>query len=250
MNKFGNEERAAKAKEHIKEMELLYQDDIKKSINESIIYNSKLEVDKDKKTENIIIENLDTVSAIFKHVDNKTAVLNFASFYNPGGGYIWGTMAQEEALCSESTLYNVLSAEKFKDYYSVNWNNFNDYLFYDKGIYSSNILFERNNEIKNVSVITVAAPNRRKQEKATKEENYEALKSRIEFIINIAKKNKIKTLILGAFGCGVFSQEPKEVAELFKKELENKYFNKVIYAIMPDKENLNFKIFNEVNNSN
>ena len=93
MNKFGNEERAAKAKEHIKEMELLYQDDIKKSINESIIYNSKLEVDKDKKTENIIIENLDTVSAIFKHVDNKTAVLNFASFYNPGGGYIWGTMA-------------------------------------------------------------------------------------------------------------------------------------------------------------
>lgn len=111
-------------------------------------------------------------------------------------------------------------------------------------------MFERNNEIKNVSVITVAAPNRRKQEKATKEENYEALKSRIEFIINIAKKNNIKTLILGAFGCGVFSQEPKEVAELFKKELENKYFNKVIYAIMPDKENLNFKIFNEVNNSN
>lgn len=176
--------------------------------------------------------------------------MNFASFYNPGGGYIWGTMAQEEALCSESTLYNVLSAEKFKDYYAVNWDNFNDYLFYDKGIYSSNILFERNNEIKNVSVITVAAPNRRKQEKATKEENYEALKSRVEFIINIAKKNKIETLILGAFGCGVFSQDPKEVAELFKTELENKYFNKVVYAIMPDKENLNFKIFNEVNNQN
>lgn len=56
MNKFGNEERAAKAKEHIKEMELLYQDDIKKSINESIIYNSKLDVDKDKKLKILLLK--------------------------------------------------------------------------------------------------------------------------------------------------------------------------------------------------
>lgn len=49
---------------------------------------------------------LDSVSAIFEeHADNqKMAVLNFASYKNPGGMFIKGSKAQEECLCHESFL--------------------------------------------------------------------------------------------------------------------------------------------------
>ena len=51
----------------------------------------------------------DVVSSVNEFATGKTAVLNFASYSNPGGGFIRGMMAQEEALCWGGTMYNVLS---------------------------------------------------------------------------------------------------------------------------------------------
>lgn len=59
------------------------------------------------------------------------------------------------------------------------------------------------------------------------------MRSRIKFVLDIAKDNGISTLILGAYGCGVFGQDAKEVAEIFKEYLSttHKCFEKVIFAI-------------------
>ena len=48
----------------------------------------------------------------------------------------------------------------------------------------------------------------------------QALKNRIEFIKNIALDNDLDTVILGAYGCGVFGQDPNVVARLIKDIFE------------------------------
>ena len=156
-------------------------------------------------------------------------------------GFINGSMAQEEALCHSSTLYNVLS--KFDNFYEENKNYTNKGLYTNRGLYSPNIIFidEEKGLNTTCNIITVATPNRSvglKYKNVTDKENLIALHDRIRFIINIVIDNNIDTLILGAFGCGVFKQNPNQVADCFKQELTLAPFKTVIFAI-PDNNKLN-----------
>ena len=47
-------------------------------------------------------------------------VMNFANAYAPGGGFVGGSIAQEECLCRNSTLYNSISSEKASEMYQYN----------------------------------------------------------------------------------------------------------------------------------
>lgn len=76
----------------------------------------------------------------------------------------------------------------------------------------------------------------------SEEENETALKSRIKFIYNIANENQIDTLILGAYGCGVFGQNPKKVASLFLECAPGKV-NTILFAIPKGR---NYESFKEV----
>lgn len=236
---------AKEAKRHVRNMFRKYRTDIMRSVNNSIIYD-EIEPQQAQGTTTVKVLNTDTVSALIQEKQGKTAVLNFASYYNPGGGYLWDTMAQEEALCSESTLYNVLSHKRFETFYEENGKDVHDYLFTNRGIYSPHINFERNGICTPADVITVAAPNRRRQASSTEEENSKALKERIDFILDIAQAQGVETLILGAFGCGVFGQNPTEVAQYFQDGLDSHHFNKVVFAIMPDKINTNYLAFKAI----
>ena len=70
----------------------------------------------------------------------KTAVLNFASATNPGGGVTRGSSAQEESLCRCSTLYPVLNTPLlWSQYYSMNREARNP-LYTDSLIYSPGIV--------------------------------------------------------------------------------------------------------------
>lgn len=253
------EKRAEDARKHTKEMEKEYDELIKSSIKDTSIYDTKFKCNLESKNKNteIIIDEVDSVSAIFKYPTGKrNAVLNFSSYKNPGGMFINGSKAQEECLCHESFLYNVL--KEFQDTF-YDWNNQhkNKALYLNRGLYSPNILFIRKNNnyleteiMKFCDVITCACPNKsaaQKYQSVSDEENTEVLHSRIKFVLDIAKDNFVDTLILGAYGCGVFGQDPTEVASIFKEYLEttHKCFNRVIFAI-PKGRDGNLEAFKEV----
>lgn len=255
INNIYKKELADKAKIHFNQMENYCKKQIEFSYSNSKIYNEDFILNNDKYYEipNIQIVDTDTVSALFiiKDIFNNIGILNFASYKNPGGMFLKGSTAQEEALCHESILYNVLI--KFNDtYYKSNRENskITGDLYSNRGIFSPDIIFFHNNDTyTKANIITVAAPNYRNKAIINKDKNTEILNSRIKFVLDIAKDNNLETLILGAFGCGVFKQNPNEVANIFKNYLlSGKYnFKNIIFAIPYGN---NYKEFSKVFENN
>ena len=246
------ESRQKYAVKHTSEMYKKYPSLIDISIKNSIIYseNNFLNENINEKM-NIVVDPIDSVSAIlkYKNKNKKIAVLNFASYKNPGGGFLGGSIAQEEALCAESYLYNVLK-EFENSFYEENRKDVNSALYKNRGIYSPNVLFMRDDTREFCDVITIACPNKKAARDfydVSESYNKEILRKRIEFVLNVAKSNSVEILILGAFGCGVFGQNPEEVAEIFKEFLENEFkcFETVVFAI-PEGKNKNLKEFKKV----
>ena len=169
-------------------------------------------------------------------------VLNFASYTNPGGGFLKGMMAQEESLCHDSNLYLNLSEEE--EVYNLNKKTINDGLYTNRYIYSPDIIFQKNDIFKTANVLTISAPNN--TGRILPEINTIELSKRIETILAVAKEYNNNILILGAFGCGVFKQDPVEVANLFKYHLKHYKFDKVYFAIPFSKENNNYETFKEI----
>ena len=239
---------AEHAKQHTREMSNKYWPEINYSVENTTVYGPRDIITRPIKTKNteIIVEALDTVSAGEKYRSGKTALLNFASYKEPGGRFIDGSKAQEECLCHASFLYNVLV--QFQDtYYAWNNENKNRGLYLNRALYSPAVAF---NDKYVCDVITCAAPNKYAAQKymnVPDAENLRALKSRIDFLLMVAHDQDVKTLILGAYGCGVFGQNPYEVAGIFKELLETKYtgFDRVVFGI-PEGRDGNLAAFEKV----
>ena len=207
------------ARKHVQELRnVLYKDWIQDSIDKTIIYEGTLEPKKGDVEPKIKIANSGVVKAIFNKPVGETCVLNFADFVEPGGAFIRGGNAQEEAICMASTLYPVLCAYK-EEYYDANAKDINNHLYRNKALYTPDVLFLEGRRRTRASVITCAAPNLIKAEQVkgfNLEDNVKALVDRIKFVLAIAEDNDVNTLILGAWGCGVFGQDVIQVARLFK----------------------------------
>ena len=243
-----------KAFDHHSEMLKKFNEETKNSVKHTVIYDADnagmftKNSPANRTYADPIVDNIDSVSACFEYENGKTAVLNFASYTLPGGMYMEGSMAQEEALCHASNLYEVLS--NLPDYYEYNNSHKNKALYTNRGLYSPDVcFFNEFGNMKKYDVITVAAPNKTAYmqyiNNATEEQNDQALKSRIHFIKQIALENDVETLILGAYGCGVFGQDPHLVAQCFKEEFDGSGIS-TVYAIIDkgshEKEG-NFAIF-------
>lgn len=195
------------------------------------------------------------------------AILNLASNVQPCGGYDKGSGAQEESLCYMSTLSQSLyqfGNPKKKYFKDANLENVPGVYPMDinyGGIYSPNVCFFRNNIDSYYSlrdkpfkcaVISVASlANRGANEWTDNETKYfddegyltkegkEIEKNKIKTICRIALDNNHDSLILGAFGCGVYNLKCDEVATLFHEilnetEFKNK-FKKIVFAIFEGK---------------
>lgn len=167
-------------------------------------------------------------------------VLNFASAKNPGGGFLGGAEAQEESLARSSSLYASLTAN-FEMY---EYNRHRSTPFYsDYMIYSPLIPVFRNDDGSLidkpylVSFLTSPAVNAGvvKQKQPDKIDLIEHVnRERARKFLWIANQKAHKTLILGAWGCGVFQNDPAMIAAIFRDLLKGEFancFETVVMAI-------------------
>ncbi len=228
------------AEKHTESMDRLFGDQIKKSIAETHLYSTEFSrAEKAERSASFALEQSYSQDSIRRNAGKgRLAVMNFASYRHAGGGFINGAVAQEEAICHSSFLYNIL--REFPEYYKWNEANYNRGLYMNRALYSPEVYFFGDNYESFVSadVITCAAPNRSVmlgKGRFTEEENEEALKDRIRFIRDICDTEGVDILIAGAYGCGVFAQKAETVACAFREVFGDTKVKEVVFAVPPDK---------------
>lgn len=185
------------------------------------------------------VEKMTTLEAIFNNPKSTVTILNFANYFYPGGGFMSGAMAQEESLCHNSLLYPILKNQP--EWYEYNRQHPNKGLYEHRALYTPNVPFWDIGEEKCANVITAAAPNVYTMQ-ATPEENTKALKERINMIAGIVADNPVDVLILGAWGCGAFGQNPAMVATLMQNT--NWLGAKEVVFAIPDEKN--YSVFKDI----
>ncbi|CAG8982575.1 hypothetical protein HYALB_00007291 [Hymenoscyphus albidus] len=205
----------------------------------------------------ISVVQADTLKAAQAFLQNsppnyRIAVLNMASPFQPGGFFIDGALAQEEALCSRSTLYAALTQAPTAS------------TFYPtpplSTIYSPDVLVFRDENGQDLAesdffytnVISAAAICQPQlvhglQGLTYSEEDRKEMTLKVEGILEVARKKGITHLVLGAWGCGMYGNPPEEVAGIFKAVLleskgastkEECQLAEVVFAIFDKGENL------------
>lgn len=220
----------------------------------------------------VIVSGKRTYEAALAYKDTKTAVHNFASASNPGGGVERGANAQEECLCRCSGLFFSLNTPKMWDGFYAPHRRAHDPIHNDDIIYTPDVTVFKSDtaepklmpesEWYDVDVITCAAPNLREQpdnaynsgdgKKAVKVSDKELLEiheKRLRRILDVAVLQGVETVILGAFGCGAFRNNP-EVVALASKHVAEEYgyaFKNIEFAVYcSPKDQSNFTIFKRV----
>ncbi|MCD0449878.1 TIGR02452 family protein [Actinocorallia sp. API 0066] len=164
------------------------------------------------------------------------AALNFASAKNPGGGFLRGAHAQEEALARASALYPTL--RRFQaDFYNTH-RAARDARYSDRMIYSPGVpVFRAESgallpEPYDVAFLTSPAPNRGVLGPGA--DVSDVLRARAAKVLALAAGYGHTSLVLGAWGCGVFRNDPEEVAGIWADLLDGPFsgaFARVTMAV-------------------
>jgi uncharacterized protein (TIGR02452 family) len=166
-------------------------------------------------------------------------VLNFASARNPGGGYLRGARSQEEDLCRSALLYSCLLGAP--DYYEAHRAS-SDLRYSHRVIFSPGVPVVRDERGEllaqpyQVDFLTSPAPNAGElhvRSQSSPAELGELLTERAHRVLAVAARHGVRHLVLGAWGCGVFRNDPVQVAEAFAAALERhgRSFERVVFAV-------------------
>lgn len=174
--------------------------------------------------------------AAARRVGPGSASLVFASARNPGGGFLGGAEAQEESIARSSALYACqLTQPSFYEAHRAS----RDVRYSHRVIYSPAVPVFRNDKGSvlespyTTAMLTCAAPNlgavRDPDVAATVPE---ILRVRATRVLEVAAFHRHRTLVLGAWGCGVFRNDPAVVAEAFTHALKSvPHFDFVVFAV-------------------
>ena len=195
----------------------------------------------------ISVINTDSVSAVVEYSKlGKTCVLNMASYKRPGGGVHNGARAQEECLFRCSNLIQVVPTS----FYPLEVN---------EALYTKDAIFFKDKDYEYMEpvvcdVITIAAINLNENAKYDPVQNLtdyrKITKDKIRLMVSLAAQNGVKNLILGAWGCGVFNNDPTTMSQYFSEVLIGEGYSvdfyNIVFAIINDHNSVgnNFDIFN------
>lgn len=149
-------------------------------------------------------------------------VLNFASARNPGGGFLGGSQAQEESLARSSALYASQTSPAAARFYEHHRRE-PSLLYSDHVLVSPACPVFRDDAGRllpapyEVTFITAAAPNRNAVAQNQPEllpEIPAVLERRSAAVLAVAIAVGLSDLVLGAWGCGVFGNDPALVAQI------------------------------------
>lgn len=204
----------------------------------------------------IQVDMFDSLTSAKQNGVGKVLVLNFANGFRPGGGFLNGAIAQEEAICRCSSLYASISSESASEMYAYNKAHVtpegSDYM-----LLSPSVVVFRDSECNlleepyEISVITSAAPNLYHEAYSLKDEVLdEIMRHKIKNIIAVAAQYSYDTLILGAWGCGAFGHDASRIANCFYdvlvKDGNKRIFKKIVFSILARSENdYNYSKFHE-----
>ncbi|MBU2664283.1 TIGR02452 family protein [Actinoplanes bogorensis] len=181
----------------------------------------------------------ETTLAAARRLGGDVAALNFASARSPGGGFLKGAQAQEESLARSSALYPCQrAAGEFYAYHRAH----PELLYTDRIIYSPAVPVFRddNDQLLDfpyaVTFLTAAAPNRAalaREQPALLPQVPAVLERRAARILAVAAAHGHRRLVLGAWGCGVFGNDPALVADVFARALRAApWFDEVVFAVL------------------
>lgn len=224
------------------------------------------------KKANVVVSKKRTYEAAKAYKGNHVAVHNFASTTNPGGGVVNGAGAQEECLCRCSNLYFCLNTPDMWGMFYTPHRAAHDPIHNDDIIYTPDIvvfktdtdrpeLMERDDWYI-VDVITCAAPNLREtpSNRYNSGDGTRAVtlsdrelqvihEKRLRRILDSAVMNHADTVILGAFGCGAFCNEPQVVATAAANVVRDYMyaFKNIEFAVYcRPSDDSNYRVFNSV----
>lgn len=189
---------------------------------------------------------------------NRIMCLNFASAKNPGGGFLGGSHAQEESLARSSGLYRSLIQNT--EYYEFNRKN-KTTLYSDHMIFSPKVPVFRDDKGQLldkhylVSFITAPAVNAgavRRNEPSNVHKIVPTMAVRAEKVLLLAAYQNCDALVLGAWGCGVFQNNPKDVIDIwfdliYRNNIFTNRFAKIVFAVpkSPKKTGSALSLFKE-----
>ena len=201
--------------------------------------------------------------------ESRIAVMNFANAFKAGGGVENGAGAQEECLCRTSTLYLLLDRDTLRDTFYKHHKELNTPKASDSLIYTEGVVICKTDEDipkrmpksdwVSVDVITIAAPDLRQSTfyyvpqvgRGANMKDAELFGYHVKraiHMLTVAAHKGADTLVLGAFGCGAFENDPKVVARAYKVALREfpKVFKRIEFAVYcsPAHE-INYEIFKE-----
>lgn len=194
----------------------------------------------------IRVMDLDSFEAA-KGMD-RPLVFNFANARRPGGGFLHGGRAQEEALCRAGTLYLSLSSAEAEKMYRYNRDHpspvDSDYMLLSpKVCVFRNPIGELLNEPYYVSVISASAPDRIYKASQVEPKALEkTIRTRLQNLFMVAVLHGYRSLVLGAWGCGAFGNDVNDVSRCFYDVLIRegfaRYFDTIVFAVFRDSEKL------------
>lgn len=169
------------------------------------------------------------------------AALNFASAKNPGGGFLSGAMAQEESLAASSGLYDTLLAHPA--YYEAN-RACGTMCYTDHAIYSPGVVFLRDARFALLpepvlaNLLTLPAVNYGQVLQKGEDAAHAAqvMARRMHRALALFAGRGDRRLVLGAYGCGVFRNDPAQVAAWWQELLAGPdfagCFDEVVFAVL------------------